>query len=103
LKFLARDTVGTRSARDPLRFPPDFDLDLVYEIFKVKFKTLTSFFSGTNDPTTSPFNPDVVLGDLYRSPEGEGRDPHRKARNPLDIYLYNTVRLAELQTVVEFR
>ena len=84
------DTVGTRSARDPLRFPPDLDLDLdlVYEIFKVKVKTLTSFFSVTNCPTTSPFDPDVVLDDPYRSPEGQGRDPHRGARNPLEILIF---------------
>ena len=84
------DTVGTRSARDPLRFPHDLDLDLdlVYEIFKVKVKTSTSFFSGTNSTTTLPFDQDVVLDDPYRSPEGQGRDPHRGARNPLEILIF---------------
>jgi hypothetical protein len=78
--------VGTRSARDPLRFPPDpdLDLDLVHEIFKVKVKTLTSIFSETVRPTSLMLNQDMVLDVLCRQPEGQGRGPPQGGyRTPL--------------------
>jgi hypothetical protein len=38
---------------------------------------LTPFFSRTAAPVTLSFVLNIVLDDLYRQPEGQGRDPHR--------------------------
>jgi hypothetical protein len=97
-------TCTTCSGRDPLRFPLDLDLDLgiVPEIFKVKVKTLTSIISTTVARMTFAFDSNIVLDDLYQSPEGPGRGPHRGAARPPQSLDFDRFFLVKIEIKVVY-
>jgi hypothetical protein len=70
---------------------------MVPEIFKVKVKTLTSFFSGTAAPMTFAFDQNIVLDELYGWPEGQGRAPIGGSHDPLKVLEFDRFFLEKIE------